>query len=318
MFSCFLGTTIYQSCPTNCRQTVVRQHSENETNCIAKEKLEAFLQDRVTFKVGISAFYQADPKILEKFIWESSDHLELITYYLYISDPTTVREIIESFSDHTLSYLFKSDFMTFLNVKDSTKRDRSIKHMFQVKSYRYWTFISYQRICDLIVYFVRELKLPEYACQFIVILPSNIVSNLKKYTSLTFEEEKSLYTALGDSIFELPIQSPKIYGHMIQLFAEEPEVYFVLETMEELIRRQEKILDTSEKLIEYTANHRIDLSIQFIFSELNGMDLGIAAEILNQLLEKNRITISQKSLVLDFLETGNLDILRPLRSDLIL
>lgn len=38
------------------------------------------------------------------------------------------------------------------------------------------------------------------------------------------------------------------------------------------------------------------------------MEIGIASEILNQLLEKKMITISQKTMILDFLETGKLEL----------
>ncbi|TGK81669.1 hypothetical protein EHQ24_10205 [Leptospira noumeaensis] len=306
MPKCFLGTSLYEACPPSCRLTFAKQDVDED--CIAKEKLEAFLQDRVTFKIGISAFSQIPAKTLEKFIWNSKDNLELISYFLYIGEPTLVREIIESFSNHTLSYLFKCDFENYMNIRDSIKREKSIKHMFDIRSFKYWTFVSYLRICDLIQYFVRYLKEPEYACQFIVILPSEIVSNLNKYTGLDFEEEKSLYTALGDSIYELPLQSPKIYDHMMQLFAEDPEVSIILSTMEGLIHRQQLILETSEKLINYIGENRIDKNFQFIFSELNGMEIGTAAEILNQLLEKKMVTISQKLMIIDFLDTGKLEL----------
>lgn len=306
MPKCFLGTSLYEACPPSCRLSFAKQDVDED--CIAKNKLEAFLQDKVTFKIGFSAFSQIPAKTLEKFIWTSKDNLELISYFLYIGEPTLVREIIESFSNHTLSYLFKCDFENYMNIKDSIKREKSIKHMFDIRSFKYWTFVSYLRICDLIQYFVRYLKEPEYACQFIVILPSEIVSNLNKYTGLDFEEEKSLYTALGDSIYELPVQSPKIYDHMMQLFAEDFEVSMILSTMEGLIHRQQLILETSEKLHAYIAEHRIDKNFQFIFSELNGMEIGTAAEILNQLLEKKMITVSQKLMIIDFLETGKLEL----------
>ncbi len=317
MRKCFLETTVFGHCPQGCKNKFNYSGSAIEENCIADLKMEAFLRDQVTFRVGISAFYESNPRILEKFLWDSKDSQELISYFLYISEPQQVKNIIESFSNHTLSYLFKTDFFNFQNVKDSTKRDKSIKHMFDVRSYRYWKCIDVKRICSLIQYFVHELKEPEYACQFIVILPSEVAANLRSYTILTTDEEKSLYTALGDSIYELPIQSPKIYDHMLQLFADEMEIFLILSTMEELIRRQEMILDKSAKLIEYTKSHQIVMNIQFIFSELNGLDLGIASEILNQLLDSKMISISQRALVLDFIQTGNLDILKPLRNDLL-
>ncbi|TGL08228.1 hypothetical protein [Leptospira bouyouniensis] len=306
MPNCFLGTSLYDACPPSCRHSFAKQDVDED--CIAKSKLEAFLQDKVTFKIGFSAFSQIPAKNLEKFLWTNKDNLELITYFLYIGEPTLVREIIETFSNHTLSYLFKIDFENYMNLRESIKREKSIKHMFDIRSFKYWTFVSYLRICDLIQYFVRYLKEPEYACQFLTILPSEVVSNLSKYTGLDFEEEKSLYTALGDSIYELPLQSPKIYDHMLQLFAEDPEVSIILSTMEELVRRQNLILETSAKLTSYISDHRIDKYFQYIFSELNGIEIGTAEEILNQLLEKKMITPPQKRMIIDFLETGKLEL----------
>ncbi|WP_246052300.1 hypothetical protein [Leptospira idonii] len=289
----------------------------NKMQCIAKEKLRAFLQNRVTFRVGISAFYQSNYRILEEFMAESKENQELVTYYLYISDPPLVKDIIEAFTSETLASLFRTDYKTFISIRDTISKEKREKNFFKVRGYRYWTYLNFQKVCDVIVYLVREMKEPELACQFLVILPSAIVSNLKDYTGFTPEEEKTLYQALGDAIYELPIQSPKIYDHMLALFADDMEIFIVLSTMEELIRRQEKILDLTEKLLSYTAKNRLDLNIQYIFSELNGTEIGIATEILNQLQERKVISPSQKELVLNFLETGNLDILKPLKMNLL-
>lgn len=285
--------------------------------CIAIDKLFLFHENKLTFRVGMSAFSQAHPKLLEGFLLASKENQELITYFLYISNPAVAKEIIENFSALSLAALFRSDFLSFKNIQDSRGRGKGEKNFFKIKSYRYWTYINYRKICDILVHFVRESKEPEFAAQFLVMLPSAIVSNLKDYTGFSPEEEKFLYQALGDSIYELPIQSPKIYDHMLSLFADDMEIFFVLSTMENLIRRQEQILDLSEKLLSYVDSKRIELNIQFIFSELSGIDLGTAVEILNQLLEKKAISPSQKTLIMNFLENGNLDILKSLKNDLI-
>lgn len=310
MAKCFLGTTLEDACPVGCRISDVTH--DLEVDCIAKDKLIAFLHGRVTFAVGISAFLQSHHKILEKFIWESEEYLELVNYYLYISEPAQVREIVESLSNHTLSYLFRTDFSNYLVTRNEHRKNKAVRNMFDIRSFRYWTYINFEKICSLIVYFVRELDKPEFACQFLVILPSHVVSNLRQFTSLSPEEEKSLYTALGDSIYELPIVTPKIFDHMIQLFTDDPEIFLILSSMEELIRRQQMILEVSERLESYISSHQIIISIQHIFSELSGLDPNVSIEILNQLVEKKSISMSQKSLILDFLKSGKVDLLRSL------
>ncbi|BDA80468.1 hypothetical protein LPTSP3_g33980 [Leptospira kobayashii] len=316
---CFLDRSVQEACPNNCKQIYGGNTllGRGETNCLAKDKLVAFLENKVTFNVGISAFYQANYKILEEFLSESQQNQELVSYFLYISEPQVVKEIIESFSAKTLANLFRTDYYTFLAIRESMHKEKREKNIFKVKSYRYWAYLNFQKVCNVIVYLVRESNEPELACQFLVILPSVIVSNIRDYTGFSPEEEKTLYRALGDAIYELPIQSPKIYDHMLALFADDMEIFIVLSTMEILIRRQEQILDLSEKLIDYTGKNRIDLNIQYIYSELNGLELGSANEILNQLQERQMLSASQKDLVLSFLEKGNLDILKALKIDII-
>ncbi len=318
MDKCFLDISLSEACAKNCKSSLplLTTNEKEKMHCLATEKLNLFLEEKVTFRVGISAFHQARPALLEEFFSKSQENRELITYFLYINDPPLVKEIIENFTPATLAILFRSDFQSYKSILASTK-DRRNKSLFKVKSYRYWTYINFQKICDTIAYFVRVSKEPELASQFLVILPSTIVSNLKDYTGFTPEEEKILYQALGDAIYELPIQSPKIYDHMLTLFADDMEIFMILSTMEELIKRQQQILDLTEKLLIYTEKNRIDLNIQYIFSELNGIELGTASEILNQLLERQIISLSQRALILNFLENGNLDILKPLKIDLL-
>jgi hypothetical protein len=318
MEKCSIGVSLDQPCTNNCKVSLANLTNVEKENfkCIAIRKLELFLEERVTFGVGLSAFQQAHPSLLEDFFFRSNENKELITYFLYINDPPIIKDIIENFSPATLASLFKSDYLSYKNIVASSPRDKRNKSIFKVRSYRYWTYINFQKICDTIVYFIREAKEPELASQFLVMLPSAIVSNLIEYTGFTSEEEIILYRALGDGIYELPIQSPKIYTHMLTLFADDMEIFMILSTMEELIKRQAQILELTEKLLNYTEKNRIDLSIQFIYSELSGIEIGTASEILNQLQERQMITPSQKELILSFLKNGSIDLLRRLKDDL--
>jgi hypothetical protein len=319
METCSLGVNIDQPCNSDCKVYLAKKTADElaDVHCFADKKFKLFLEERVTFGVGMSAFHQSNPTIIEDFFSKSNENKELITYFLYINEPNIVKSIIEEFTPATLAALFKSDFNSFKSINASAPRERKNKSIFKVKSYRYWTYVNFQKICDTIGYFIRVSKEPELASQFLIILPPNIVSNLREYTGFTPEEEIILYRALGDAIYELPIQTPKIYEHMLVLFADDMEIFMILSTMEELIKRQGQILDLTEKLLIYTEKNRIDLSIQFIYSELNGLDIGTASEILNQLLEKQMLTSSQKDMLLGFLKNGSLDMLKRLRDDLL-
>jgi hypothetical protein len=319
MQKCSLEISLDDPCAINCKtylSKLTRKEKEN-FECHASTKLNLFLEGEVTFGVGVSAFHQASPSLLEEFFLKSNENKELITYFLYINDPPIVKDIIENFSASMLAQLFKSDFLSFQAIQKGAPREKRHKNFFKVKSYRYWTYINYQKICDTIVYFIRETNEATLAAQFLNILPSPIVSNLIDFTGFTAEEERILYQALGDGIYELPIQSPKIYQHMLVLFAEDIEIFMILSTMEELIKRQSQILELTDKLLNYTEKNRIDLSIQFIYSELRDIDLGTSVEILTQLQERQMITPSQKELILNFLENGSIDILRQLKKDIL-
>ncbi len=293
-------------------------HSSSLSNqllkkCFAKDKLRLFLEGNSTFSIGHSAFSQCNSKLLAEFLNENKENYELVAYFLYISEPLDAKNIIESFPTFVLAEMFRNDFKQYEDVKRSIPREKREKNFFKVKSYRYWQYLHYQTICDIIVFLVRTKGDAELASQFLMILPSQIISTIRDFTGFLPEEEKSLYKALGDAIYELPIQSPKIYKHIVSLFEDDMEIFIVLSTMEELVKRQEQILDLTESLLNYTEKRTIDLDIQYIFSELNGYDLLIALEVLGQLQERQKITGSQKDTLIQLLETGSLDVLKNMK-----
>lgn len=312
---CLLKTSEWQVCPSNCKSFLATSQVEIDvkSNCIAKQKLKSFYLGKTTFQVGMTAFQQCPSILLAEFLSESKENYELITYYLYLNEPKVSKGIIEAFSPDILGDLFEYDFENYLKLRSKTQKERFEKNFFKVKSYRYWTYLDHNKICEIIVYLVRNKNNSSLASQFLMVLPSHIISNLKNYTDFLPEEEKSLYQALGDTIYELPIQSPKIYSHMMQLFSDDIEISLILGTMEELVNRQAQILNLTEKLLEYTDKRTIDLDIQYIFSELNGYDPLVAMEVLSQLMDREKITKSQRDTLVELLQKGSIDVLRNMK-----
>jgi len=152
MESCTFDINLDQACLSDCKLSLSKKTKKEaaDVRCLAGEKFKFFLEERITFGVGMSAFHQASPSIIEDFFSKSNENKELITYFLYINEPNIVKEIIEEFSPATLASLFKSDFQSYKSINASAPRERRNKNIFKVKSYRYWTYINFQKICDTI------------------------------------------------------------------------------------------------------------------------------------------------------------------------
>lgn len=319
MRKCLIDTTIHEACPINCK-SILRDCTISQSlqkACIAKDKLNAFLEGKTTFNVGINAFYQATPEILDEFIAERKENLELVSYYLSISEPEKVTDTIESLSDSVIFELFSENYQNYTKLKEDYKEKTRKKGFFQIKGNRFWQGVSFRKICQLIKYAIREKQEYSLAAQFLVLLPSGAVSKLQEFSGITDEEEKTLYLALGDSIYELPIQSPGIYPHMMKLLSDELEISLVLGTMEELVKRQEKILTITNKLIEYYEEHSFGLTIQNIYSELNGLEPELVSEILNQLKDRKVLSDSQKDMLNMVFHKGSIDFLKSLKEDIL-
>jgi hypothetical protein len=317
--SCLINTTLYDACPASCK-TVTRSSEMGRdiiSSCIAREKLNAFLEGETTFTVGITAFYQANAEILNSFILEKLENKELISYYLSISDPEKVSDIIENLSDSIVYDLFRTNYKEFTLIRENYSVRNRGKNFFEIKGNRYWSGVSFQKICNLIQYSIREKQEYQLVSQFLVILPPGVVTNLKEFTHLTAEEEKNLYLALGDAIYEVPIIAPDIYHHMMSVLADEFEIALVLGTMEELVKRQKKILDITAKLIEYYEENSYGLNIQNIYSELNGLEPEMITEILNQLREKKVLSDSQRDMLNMVFQRGSIDFLKALKDDIL-
>lgn len=315
---CLIGTKLKEPCPKNCKSVVSSNSWAKFTlsSCIAVDKLEAFLESRTTLNTAMTAFQQAHFTIIEEFLNSSDAALDLIRYFLSISSSNQVVELIENLTNPTLYRIVKMEFENYQKIEIDLKSKKRRHPFFELKSNAYWQKVSFLKICELLVYIIREKKDYAFAAQFLTLLPTGVVSDLQKFTGLSLEEEKELYLSLKDAIYELPIQNPRIYDHMMQLFADDPEIYLILSTMEELVKRQKQIAEITDQLVEYYEKHNFELSIQSIYSELYGMPIELVFEVLNALREKQIITESHKNVILELMEKKSIDLIGELRYEL--
>ncbi|WP_228039690.1 transposase, partial [Leptospira borgpetersenii] len=125
------------------------------------------------------------------------------------------------------------------------------------------------------------------------------VSDLKNLAGLNIEEEKELYLSLKDGIYELPIQSPGIYRHILKLFEDDPEIFLILSTMEELVLRKQQIIESSHVILEKYKSGK--LNHQSLFGDLSILEPEITMEILGIFEEKGILGRSEKNLIKELL-----------------
>jgi len=316
---CILQTSLNESCPKNCKniiQDILPPQSSDE-KCIAKEKMNAFLEGETSFSVGISAFYQASNHTIERFISQRKENLELVSYYLSISDPEKVSSIVEELSEETTFQIFYESYTNYLKLRDNYREGNRIKNFFHLKGNLYWQHVDFKKICNLMRYIVSEKKEYSLAAQFLILLPTAVVIRLQDYISLKDDEIRNLYLGLGDSLYELPVKNPGVYPYMIQILKDEADIFPVLSSMEELVKRQEKILLITDKLIRYYETHSFGLTIQHIYSELNGLETELVSEILTQLQQREVLSDSQKDMLNMIFQKGSVDFLRSIREDIL-
>jgi hypothetical protein len=316
---CFLDTTINQVCPANCRGVLKENKWMTNINqiCIAKWKLREFVFGKNTFTTAVTAFQQCQPQIIEEFANENDATMDLIRYFLTICEPEEVKEIVESMSNELLFKILEVDYENFLNIKKTSSRVKGPINYFSMKSSRYWKNISQLKLCEMIVYLIKEKTMYTLAAQFLMILSPDIISQFNKYTNLSEDDERELFLALEDNIYNIPLISPKIYQHMLDIFKDNFEVFFILETMGALVKRRAEIDDITNSFIKYYKKSGQKFSIQWIYSELYGLEYELVMEVLSQLAESQYITLSEKVTLQALLKTVSLESLSDIKLEIL-
>lgn len=318
---CFLDTHVFQSCPDNCKTNLIANPwlGKLASLCIAKEKMISFIDGENTFTVAITAFLQAQPSIVEEFANDSLANLDLVRYFFSICEPKDIKDTVENLSIEVLYKLLIIDYDNYLKIRDMLKSKKSpqANNYFALKSSKYWTVISEKKICEMISYLTKEKKEFTLASQFLLILSPDIISEFGKYVDLDEDQERELYRSLEDNIYTIPLISPKIYEHMTILFKDDMEIFFILQTMEELVKRRASVDEITNSFINYHNRTGQKLSIQWIYSELYGLEYELVVEVLNKLMEKDYLTISEKTTLQGLLKSGNLDFMKSVRQEIL-
>ncbi|TGM09727.1 hypothetical protein EHQ76_01595 [Leptospira barantonii] len=298
---CRIGISFGEPCPTNCRQNLIPNEWSREIreSCIAGEKMNAFAEGKAGINVGASAFLQAHPLVLEEFISKGEVYFEVLRYFLAIIEPAKIKEVIEAFSNKLLYKIIIHEYNIFQQTEDERRRLKKTASFLDLKSNEYWSSLSPNRICSFIAYCLQEAKDPEFASQFLTVLPSEAVSDLKHLAGLDIEEEKELYLSLKDGIYELPIRSPGIYQHILKLFEDDPEIFLILSTMEDLVSRKQQIIESSHVILEKYRSGK--LNHQSLFADLSVLEPEITMEILGIFEEKGILGRSEKNLIKELL-----------------
>lgn len=314
-----LDTGLHQKCLSNCKTVVSdnRWQTKLVESCIAPEKLRQFQLGKNSFGVAQSAFLQCDPALMESFIREAPEHLELVRYFLGTQRPEDSGSIAANLRPRTLCEIFKADFKHFQQLR-RTRPDLAMRgNYFLQKTTAYWARLPVNQICDLIAYIVRTEKDMATAAQFIVLVPPSIISKFPELSGLSEQEERELFIGLGGDLYSLPLLSPGIYDHMLELFADDPETSMILGGMEELVKRRNTVITITGSMVDYYNKNNARLSLPALYSELFGIEVELAAEVLNQLLEDHVISPGERGTLLEILKTGKLDYIRQAREDLL-
>lgn len=279
--------------------------------------MREFIYGSNTFTVAVSAFMQSQSEVIDEFALEDSATLDLVRYFLNICEPEEVKEIVENLSNECLYKILASDYENYMNIRKMVGKNKVAQNYFGMRSSRYWKMVPHERICQIIVYLIREKFLYQLAAQFLMILSPEVISQFDKYTDLSEEDERNLFLALEDNIYQIPLISPKIYEHMMNLFRDNFEIYFVLETMGELVKRRAEIENVTQSFLKYQTKTGQKLSIQWIYSELFGMEYELVVEVLAQLAENGYISLSEKYTLQALLKTGSLEALSDVKLEIL-
>ncbi|TGK06965.1 hypothetical protein EHO59_02270 [Leptospira semungkisensis] len=306
---CVAGVSEFKACPSNCREYLRETNWDDSSRlgCLAFEKLEKFLEGNSSFSVGATAFQQAPADILENFSSQSEGGFDLVRYFISISSPDQVKSTILEMDDSLLYRIVKEDFKIFQKLKKEKKVFGTETNFLDSKATQFWNSLPPDRISKFILYCVRNKKDNLFAARFLSLMPTESLISLRKDSGLTREEEIELYRGLEESLYEFPIQVTGIYSHLMDLFAEDPEINIILSTMGGLVERKETLLQAREEILKIIDESDKKNSHQEILNYLNTLDKDAALEILTMLEEKNHLGNSEKILLSSYIKGEEAD-----------
>jgi len=317
--TCMLDTGLHQKCLANCKTVVSDNKWQNRLvkSCIAPEKLRLFQNGQNSFGVAQSAFLQCDPSLLQDFILEAKEYLDLIRYFFASQKQSDSAAIAGALNHKSLYQLFKVDYAHFHQLRRENPENFRNLNYFQQKNTEYWGKLPVNKLCGLIAHIVRTEKDIPTAAQFIVLVPPSVISKFPELSGMTEDEERELFVGLGGDLYSLPLLSPGIYDHMLMLFKDDPETSMILGGMEELVKRRKTVISITASMLDYYNKNNAKLSLPSLYSELFGIEIELAAEVLNQLQENQVISSNERNTLLDILKSGKLDYMRQMREEIL-
>ena len=90
-----------------------------------------------TFTVAVSAFLQAQAKVIDEFANEGPEKLDLIRYFFGICEPEEVQDLVEKMSNETLYQILEIDYDNYLKVRKMLAKRPDVNNYFALKSSRY-------------------------------------------------------------------------------------------------------------------------------------------------------------------------------------
>ncbi|MFB5650166.1 hypothetical protein ACE5IS_05935 [Leptospira wolffii] len=301
---CKIGVSEFSPCPSNCREFLREANWEEASNhgCLAFDKLEKFLEGTNSFSVGATAFQQASADILENFSSQSEIGFDLIRYFLSISSPEQVKSTILEMDDSLLYRIVKEDYKIFQKLRREKKVFGTEANFLDSKAAQFWNSLPSERISKFMLYCIREKSDCTFASRFLSLMDSEALLTLASSIGLTVEEERELYKGLEESLYEFPIQFTALYPHLLEIFAEDPEIHIILSTMAGLVERKEFLVKAREKVLALISETDKKNTHQAVLDYLNTLDQDAALEILSMLEEKDHIGASEKDLLSSYIK----------------
>ncbi|TGK02958.1 hypothetical protein EHQ53_05695 [Leptospira langatensis] len=306
---CVAGVSEFKACPSNCREFLRETNWDDSSRlgCLAFEKLEKFLEGDSSFSVGATAFQQAPADVLENFSAQSEVSFDLVRYFISISSPDQVKSTILEMDDSLLYRIVKEDFKIFQKLKKEKKVFGTETNFLDSKAAQFWNELPSDRISKFILYCIRNKKDNLFAARFLSLMSTEALISLRESAGLTREEEIELYRGLEESLYEFPVQTPGIYSHLLDLFAEDPEINMILSTMGGLVERKVFLLKAIDEALQIIHESDKKNTHQEILNFLNTLDKDAALEILAMLEEKSHLGNSEKTLLASYIKGEEAD-----------
>lgn len=269
-------------------------------NCLAIDKLLSFSRGEGSLNFSYTVFAEKVPfPVLNSLCIQNEDVFRQVQYFLKISNPYTIKNITDNLENEILYRILSSDYHEYFIHKSEIINENP--SFFCYSQNKFWTYLSVERQIQLIEFLIHKKEDIKLAAIFLLILPEEVCSDLKIKACLNEEEEKRLYFALEDDIFYLASESPDFYYHLMDLFADSPEVTEVFKEFDELAKEKKAFKEIKDELIQIRAKQDV-FYLQYLLDALKHMMYASSLKLLEYLKSKKAIHYSENIILQEFVE----------------